>query len=81
MTESTEEMREAASILGRMGGSAGTGDAKRRSPAVLARAVKARIAANKKRIAQREQDAKEFKARLEKFSPVTIPKSKRRNSR
>lgn len=45
----------AAAILGRKGGQAGTGDSKRRSPAVIRKAVKARIAANKLRKQQEAQ--------------------------
>lgn len=40
---------KAAAILGALGGRAGTGAAKRRSPEVIAKAVRNRIAANKKR--------------------------------
>lgn len=50
------DRRTAAAILGSKGGKAGTGDAKRRSKKNIAKAVKARIAANKARKAIREAE-------------------------
>lgn len=49
-----EQRRLAASIMGRKGGRAGTGAKKRQTPEVLQRAVKARIASNRRWMAYRE---------------------------
>ncbi len=48
-----DNIQSAAAMLGRKGGKAGTGDAKRRSPKAIQKAVKARIAANKLRAKQK----------------------------
>jgi hypothetical protein len=48
-TEKNEAIRQAASILGRLGGKAGTGDAKRRPSEVMRAAVMKRWEAYRKR--------------------------------
>lgn len=50
MSEPTEKhLHNAAAMLGRKGGKSGTGDSKRRSKEAIAKAVKARIKANRER--------------------------------